>query len=200
MNELTRIKALTQRIKLLERELEVEFAKRRAGLRFGIERGRAVFEGEILRRHRELKVNLFSYLAKAKPLVVCTAPVIYALIVPLVLLDIGISLYQALCFPVYGIPKVKRGDYFAFDRAHLAYLNSVQKFNCAYCSYANGLIGYVREIGGRTEQYWCPIKHARRVMGAHEQYAEFADFGDPDMFKKILNESAEEQQKISGKI
>lgn len=180
----TPIESLTRKIKSLERELEAEFAKRRAGLRFGIERGKAVFEEEILRRHRELRVGLFRYVIKAKPQVALTAPIIYALIIPLVLLDLFVSVYQALCFPAYGIPKVKRSDYFIFDREHLAYLNILQKLNCAYCSYANGLIGYVREIGGRTEAHWCPIKHARRVIGAHEHYAAFADFGDADAFKK----------------
>jgi hypothetical protein len=98
--------------------------------------------------------------------VVLTAPVIYAVIVPLVLLDLFVTIYQRVCFPVYGIPKVNRGDYLIFDRHHLAYLNALEKLNCAYCSYANGLIAYVREIAGRTEQYWCPIKHARRDWGS----------------------------------
>ena len=87
-------------------------------------------------------------------------------------------MYQAVCFPVYGIPKVARKDYLIFDRRYLAYLNGLEKFNCAYCSYANGLIGYVREIASRTEAYWCPIKHARRVVNAHPRYSSFADFGD----------------------
>lgn len=183
--EPAQITSLIQKIKVLEQELEVQFAARRAGLRFGIEKGRAVFEAEVLRRHRELKVSLFAYITNAKPLIIVTAPIIYALIIPFVLLDVCVSLYQALCFPAYGIPKVKRSDYFIFDRTHLAYLNILQKFNCAYCSYANGLIGYVREIGGRTEQYWCPIKHARRVIAAHEQYVAFADYGDAETFKEI---------------
>jgi hypothetical protein len=34
-------------------------------------------------------------------------------------------------------------------------------------AYANGVFAYVREVGSRTEQYWCPIKHARRVLGVH---------------------------------
>jgi rRNA processing protein Gar1 len=79
---------------------------------------------------------------------------------------------------------VRRRDYLVFDRRHLGYLNALEKFNCAYCSYGNGLIGYVREIIGRTEQYWCPIKHARRVIGAHAQYAQFDDYGDADAFRK----------------
>jgi hypothetical protein len=36
----------------------------------------------------------------------------------------------------------------------------------------------------RTEQYWCPIKHARRVIGAHVQYAEFDDYGDAEAYRK----------------
>jgi hypothetical protein len=160
-----KIAALAAKIQILEAELEAELAQRRAELSVGLERGRAFFEEEVLRRHRELRTRLSTYLLNARPLVVLTAPVIYVVIVPLVLLDLFVTIYQRVCFPVYGIPKVNRGDYLIFDRHHLAYLNALEKLNCAYCSYANGLIAYVREIAGRTEQYWCPIKHARRVIG-----------------------------------
>ena len=109
------------------------------------------------------------------------------LIVPLVLLDLFVSLYQALCFPAYGIEKVRRRDYLVFDRHHLAYLNLLQKLNCAYCSYANGLLAYVGEIAARTEQYWCPIKHARRLVGMHARSAHFSDFGDAEAFQRDLD-------------
>lgn len=178
------IAKLMEQIRALEGELEAEFAKRRAELRFGLERGRVVFEEEVLRRHRELRTRLLKYILNAHPLVVLTAPIIYSLIVPLLLLDLSVSVYQALCFPAYGIEKVRRKDYFVFDRHHLAYLNVLEKLNCAYCSYANGLIAFAREIAARTEQYWCPIKHARRVIGAHEHYLEFVDYGDADAFRK----------------
>ncbi len=56
------------------------------------------FEEEILRRHRELRTRLSTYLLNARPLVVLTAPVIYALIVPLVLLDLFVSIYQRSLF------------------------------------------------------------------------------------------------------
>ncbi|KAB2919810.1 MAG: hypothetical protein F9K29_04265 [Hyphomicrobiaceae bacterium] len=184
---------LVAKIRSLEAELDAEIAKRRAELRFGIERGRAVFEQEILRRHRELRTSLARYLLNARPLVVLTAPVIYALIVPLLLLDLGVTIYQAVCFPAYGIPKVQRRDYLVFDRHHLQYLNALEKLNCAYCSYANGLIAYVREIASRTEQHWCPIKHARRAIAAHPRYAEFADYGDADGYRKKLAELSGKQ-------
>ncbi len=178
------IAGLMAKIAELEAELEAEIAKRNAGLRFGLEQGKAIFEEDVLRRHRELKIGLSSYVLKAPPLVVLTAPFIYALIVPFVLLDLFVTVYQSVCFPVYGIEKVKRGDYLLFDRRYLAYLNPLEKLNCAYCSYGNGLIAWVGEISSRTEQFWCPIKHARRLIGAHRRYAAFADYGDAEAFRK----------------
>jgi hypothetical protein len=187
---------LVARIAALEVELEAEIAKRRAELRFGLERGRVVFEEEVLRRHRELKTGLFRYILNAHLLIVLTAPVIYGLIVPLLLLDLSVTIYQAVCFPAYGIEKARRKDYFIFDRHHLAYLNALEKLNCAYCSYANGLMAYVREIAGRTEQYWCPIKHARRAIAAHELYRNFADYGDADAYRaRLAVSSTSEGQK-----
>jgi hypothetical protein len=180
------IVALIDRINSLQAELEAELAKRRAELLIGLEHGRIIFGQELLRRHRELRVKLSSYLLNARPLVVLTAPVIYSLIVPFVILDLFMTTYQVMCFPVYGIQRVRRSDYIVFDRGHLAYLNAIEKLNCAYCSYANGLIAYVREIASRTEEYWCPIKHATRVMGTHARYSGFEDYGDAEAYRAQL--------------
>jgi hypothetical protein len=177
------IAALVERIRLLEGELEAELAKRSAGLRIRFEQGRIVFEHELVARHRALKVRLSSYLLNARPLVVLTAPIIYSLIVPFALLDLFITIYQVTCFPVYGIPRVRRRDYIVFDRGHLAYLNAIERLNCEYCSYASGLIAYVREIASRTEQYWCPIKHATRIIGTHARYSGFEDYGDAEGYR-----------------
>ena len=186
---------LAQKIRALEGELEVQMALARAELGVRIEDGKVEFQEAVLRRHRELKTRLLHYVAGARPLILITAPVIYALIIPLLLLDIFITIYQTICFPVYGIPKVSRKDYLIFDRRFLAYLNVVEKFNCAYCSYANGLIGYVREIASRTEQFWCPIKHARKVVGAHPRYSSFADFGDAQGYKDEVAALAEQARR-----
>jgi hypothetical protein len=179
---------LTARIHVLESELEAELAKKRAELRIGLEHGRIAFEEELLRRHRELRQKLLPYMFGADPLVMLTAPVIYAGIIPFVLLDIFVTIFQAVCFPIYGIAKIKRSDYLVFDRHHLAYLNALEKLNCAYCSYANGVIAFTREIASRTEQYWCPIKHARRLVGAHARYALFDDYGDGENYQARLAE------------
>jgi hypothetical protein len=106
--------------------------------------------------------------------------------VPIALLDVWISLYQAICFRAYGIVPVQRSKYIVFDRHQLAYLNSIEKLNCMYCSYANGVFAYVREIAGRTEQYWCPIRHAKRVRAPHLQYHHFIDYGDAEGYRKRL--------------
>ena len=174
------------RIHELELELEAEFAKKRAGFRFGMERGRVLFDQEVIRRHIELRKALIPYLLSARFWVVVTAPVIYSLIVAFVVLDLWVSLYQAICFRVYGIPQVRRRDYLVFDRKSLAYLNAMEKLNCAYCSYANGVIAYVREVAARTEQYWFPIKQARRVIGTHARYAGFSEYGDAEHYRERL--------------
>jgi hypothetical protein len=193
------VATLMDKIRLLESELDAELARRRAQLNFGIERGRVIFDEEVLRRHREMKIGLWRYIRNARPLVVVTAPFIYAVIIPLVLLDLFVTVYQALCFPAYGIAKVKRGDYLVFDRHHLAYLNALEKLNCAYCSYANGLIAYVAEIASRTEEYWCPIKHARRLQGVHARYRDFVDFGDAEAYATNLEELRRKAQLPPGR-
>lgn len=127
-----------------------------------------------------------------------TAPVIYSCIVPFVLLDIWVSVYQWVCFPVYGIAKVRCSDYIAIDRWKLGYLNLIEKANCDYCSYANGLIAYVREIASRTEQYWCPIRHARAIKGPHQRYRMFVDYGDARGYQRqqpVLRQELHEEKK-----
>ena len=193
----TQLDTLMEKMRGVEAEIEVELAKRREELRFHFEKRRIVFEQEVARLHKELKTRLSRYIIEANPLTVLTAPVIYSLIVPIALLDLSVMAYQAICFPVYRIPKVRRRDYLVFDRHHLAYLNAIEKFNCAYCSYANGAIAFMREVASRTEVYWCPIKHARRVLGPHPHYQGFADFGDAEGYRTKIRQ-LEEGVKIEG--
>jgi hypothetical protein len=118
------------------------------------------------------------------------------MVLPMLLLDVAISVYQWICFPLYRIPIVRRRDCWVFDRTHLAYLNLLEKINCAYCSYGNGLAAYFTEIAGRTEQYWCPIKHARRVLHAHPHYNRFLDYGDAESYKRELKALRDQLQQL----
>lgn len=113
-----------------------------------------------------------------------TAPVVYSLLFPLAVLDVWVSVYQLVCFPVYGIPRVGRRAHIAMDRETLPYLNAIERIHCTFCSYANGVISYVREVAALTEQYWCPIKHARNMPAPHSQYASFVDFGDAEGYRR----------------
>ena len=142
-----------------------------------------------MRRLEERRIHLMKYILGAPVLYVLTAPLIYSLILPFAVVDLWVSLYQAVCFRVYGVPQVPRGRYMIFDRTGLPYLNAVEKLNCAYCSYVNGVIAYVREVAACTEQYWCPIKHTRRLMGAHGRYAGFDAFGDGEAYHEGLEAS-----------
>lgn len=183
---------LTRRIHDLREALDAEIDEKRREYRYRLTRRRVVFEKDVIARHRAARERLTSFLARTRITVVVTAPFIYALILPLAALDLFVSLYQAVCFPVYGIPKVRRREYIVIDRQHLAYLNGLQKLNCIYCGYANGLLGWVREIAARTEAYWCPIKHSRRISEPHLLYPGFADFGDERAFQKHVEDQRKE--------
>lgn len=148
--------------------------------------GKVWFSDEIKREHRKLKTSLVRYVLHSRVMAILTAPFIYAVIIPFVLLDLFVSVYQAVCFPVYGIPKARRRDYIAIDRNKLRYLNALEGFNCLYCSYGNGVLAYAVEIAGRTEQHWCPIKHARRVQNVHDRYAHFLPYGDAAAYRKEI--------------
>lgn len=180
------INDLLDKIMVLEGELNRALSARAEAIKHDLKEERVRFEDEILRRHQEMRISMTAYLKSAHPLSVITAPIIYSLIIPLVILDAFLLVYQAICFPAYGIAKIRRSDYIVFDRAYLDYLNPIEKLNCAYCSYANGLIAYAREIAGRTEAYWCPIKHARRFLGAHPYYNDFSEYGDSEAYHKRL--------------
>ena len=186
----TKISGIASRIADLERELEREVEqdidKTRRKFQYSIEKGKITFELAACALHKKLRQGVVAFLWEAPVASLLVAPVVYSLIVPFVLLDCWLWLYQAVCFPVYGIAKVDRSRYVLLDRGHLQYLNGIERLNCDYCGYANGLIAYVREIASRTEQYFCPIKHAHRWSGPHSRYREFLDFGDADAYKKEL--------------
>lgn len=180
---MSRIDELIVQIRVLEDDMQVEYDKRRDDFDFVVGQRRVHFSEQVALLQRESKTRLLGYVAGASLLMWVTAPFIYAGIVPMLLLDAFLLAYQAVCFPVYGIAKVKRSDYLVLDRLDLPYLNALEKLNCGYCGYGNGLAAYYREISARTEQYWCPIKHARRIIAAHDRYPGFLEYGDAESYQ-----------------
>ncbi len=178
---------LTKRIKTLEKELEAAREEMERTFQFRWFRGEVQFEAAVLAEHRSLKSSLGRYVLDSRFLAILTAPVIYCGVVPFFLLDLFLGVYQAICFPVYGIPIAKRADYVIFDRGGLKYLNFVERINCRYCSYGNGVLAWGREIAGRTEQHWCPIKHARRLRELHSRYAHFLEYGNAGQYREKID-------------
>lgn len=173
-----RIQQLLTEIATLDEELRAALHDHEVDVSYRIHGKRIEFERSVREKHRALKRGIVHWLLVDRPLNVVTAPVIYCLIVPLLILDAFVTVYQALCFPVYRIAKVRRGRYVSTDRRQLEYLNGIERFHCLYCAYANGLLAYATEIAARTEQYFCPIKHGGRMLGRHVRYKRFLDYGD----------------------
>ena len=141
-----------------------------------------------VRAQAESHAPLWKYLKNARWQVVASSPFIYLCLIPFLLLDLFMSIYQSVCFPIYDIPKVHRNEFMIFDRARLPYLNALERLNCVYCSYANGVIAYTAEIAGRTEQHWCPIRHSETPPILHSRYRNFLPYGDSQAYRNRVED------------
>jgi hypothetical protein len=135
-----RITELLGRLEGLEHELEVELENARILRGFQVAGKSVRFDTDALREHRTWRVDLIPFLRGTTRASLLTAPLIYSVIVPLVLLDEWFTAYQQIYFRVFRITLVPRSEYIVFDRQHLAYLNELEAFNCVYCGDANGVI------------------------------------------------------------
>lgn len=174
----SRLHTLVAKLKELERELAQEIQKKEEEFYYKILGRKVTFEEWVTHEQKALVQKIIPFLRGSSWPVILSAPVIWAVLPAALCFDLMLSIFQSVCFPIYGIPKVRRDGYFLHDRRALPYLNIIEKVNCEYCSYVNGLIGYAQEIAGRTEQYWCPIKHARKMTTLHRRYIAFLDYGD----------------------
>jgi hypothetical protein len=192
---MTTIDDLIEQARGLEDEVAAEFDRRRSDFGSVIDERRLHLSESVAALQRRPSVSAARYVLGSAALSVIAAPILYAGVIPLALLDAFATVYQAICFPLYGIPKVKRSDYLVLDRGDLPYLNTLEKLACVYCGYANGLAAYFREVAGRTEQYWCPIKHARRVVASHSRYPTFFEYGDAESYRLGLERLRESMKR-----
>lgn len=182
------IRQILDQISELENELQKTIEQQECRLSYQINNKRIVFEHSIEAAHQRVKVGVFRWFMTVRPQNFLTMPIIYGMIVPLAIFDLCITFYQHTCFPIYGIPRVRRSDYIVMDHQHLEYLNIIEKADCMYCSYGNGMLAYALEITARTEQYFCPIKHAKKVLGTHARYRRFLEYGEADEFHNKIEE------------
>lgn len=192
------LQELLAKIKQLEQELLVELQKKETEYYYEILDKKVHFQHEIKDQNKRLIKTIRRYLGDASLRNILTIPVIWACLFPALFMDLVVSTFQMICFPVYSIPKVQRSDYIIIDRQYLSYLNLIEKINCCYCGYFTGLIGYVQEISARTEQYWCPIKHAHRVKMAHSRYKNYLDYGDGERFRAKNHEIRNDFNDLEG--
>lgn len=183
-----RIKDLLTQISEMEDKIENIVSERQEQFLYFYEDGKVKFKDGVEDAHKRLRKTLFRFFLDSKLRNMLSAPFIYSMIFPFLILDLSITLYQVICFSLYRIKKVKRSQYIIIDRHKLQHLNSIERFNCLFCEYGNGVIAYAREVAARTEQYWCPIKHARKVIGRHSRYNDFLDYGDAVNYHEQLME------------
>jgi hypothetical protein len=176
-----------KKIRQLEREIEKEFSLISQELIQNFKLQKVKFQKSIKEQQKKYKLNLIKYLFGAKLRHFLLAPFIYSMIMPILFIDISIFLYQHIVFRFLSIPIVKRNDYFIIDRHHLAYLNVLEKFNCVYCGYGNAVAAYTKEAIARTEQYWCPIKHASHIKDPHSRYYKFVDYGNGKAYRDNID-------------
>lgn len=181
-----RLEALIEEVRKLEKEMVGDARTKEAQFCYSIHERTVEFTGAAKARHLKQRLGIPEYILHSRFLVLATAPVIWLCAIPIALADLIGTLYQAVCFPIYGIPKARRGDYLQFDRHYLGYLNFFEKVNCEYCAYVNGILGYFTEIAARTAQHWCPIKHAGCVKCEHSRYKKFIEYGDAEKYREQL--------------
>lgn len=182
----SKITTLVDKIARLEQELLEEIKEQQEEFQYRLEGSRVKFEKSVEDAHRQFKTAILPWLRASTLRSILSVPFIYSMVIPLAFLDLTITMYQHICFRLYRISRVDRSRYIVMDRHQLQYLNGIEKFNCVYCGYGNGVIAYAREVVARTEQYWCPIKHARKVLGSHRRYSKFVAFGDAENYKPEL--------------
>jgi len=183
-----RLDTLLGQVRQLEKEMVGEARKKELEFCYKVHEKTVRFADAVKPRHERLRLGLPDYILHSRFLVLLSSPVIWLCVVPIAFADLVGSFYQAICFPIYGIPKVRRTEYLTFDRHHLSYLNFFEKVNCEYCAYVNGILAYFTEIAARTEQHWCPIKHAGCAKCAHSRYKKFVDYGDAEKYRQKVEE------------
>ncbi len=190
-----RIEEMMQDIETMKARLREEIAKEEKKIAYTIKNGSVVFEEALLQRQRQQMKQLGAWFREIPFIQLLTAPVIYGMMIPAVILDLSLWIYKIIVGKVFNIKFAERKDYIVFDRHYLGYLNIIEKINCVYCSYFNGLMNYAVAIAGRTELYFCPIKHAKKVAYEHPFSYRFFSYADGESYQERLKRLREETAK-----
>ena len=160
------IKDILEKINKLNRQLSEKYNQLAEKYGFSSAGRRIVFLQEFRKRNKKFKIPTWKYVIPQNIRHLLSMPFIYMMIVPVVILDIFVTIYHLVAFSLYHIPKI----------------------HCLYCTYVNGIFAYAVEVGARTERYWCPVKAAHKPKFHHDWYSEFADYGNPEEWKEKFND------------
>jgi len=191
----SKIKEILEEIEVMKLKLSEEIAKQEKHIFFEIQNGYVRFEKDVFEKQKENMKNLLVWFREIPLLHLFTSPIIYAMVIPAILLDIILFIYQQVVFRIYKFRLIKRSEYIIYDHQYLGYLNPIEKIHCIYCSYFNGLMQYASAIASRTEFYFCPIKHAKKVAYEHDYYAMYFEYGDGDEYQTKLKELRDRSKK-----
>lgn len=190
-----KIREIVEEIEAKKLKLAQEIAKQESHISYEIQNGYVKFEKEVLAKQKKNMKNLVTWFREVPFLHFLAAPIIYGMLIPTMIFDGLLFVYQHVVFRIFKFKFIKRSDYVLFDHHYLGYLNPIEKLNCLYCSYVNGLMLYASAIAGRTEFYFCPIKHAKKVAYEHSFYDKFLAYGDEEEYQKKLKELRQNSQK-----
>lgn len=104
------LEVLLGQIKDIELEVQNEIEKKEKLFGYQIKKGKAHFTAKVRAQHKLLATTLYKYLRHSKLFSVLTAPVIWFCVIPVLLMHLVAKVYQSICFPIYGIPKVNPKD------------------------------------------------------------------------------------------
>ncbi len=183
-----RIREIIKEIDEMKLKLAEEIDKQESHISYQVKNGYVTFGQEVLAKQRENMKSLLTWFREVPLLHLLSSPIIYAMVIPAVVLDIILFVFQQVIFRIYKFELIKRSDYMHFDHRYLGYLNPIEKLNCLYCSYFNGLMLYASAVAGRTELFFCPIKHAKKIVAQHKYYEVFLSYGDEEDYQKKLKE------------
>ena len=193
----SKINDILSEIDKKKQELKQEYLKIKEKYGFIIKWHKIIFNSESKKENIRQRKPILETIFTAQIREIISIPFIYSVFFPAIFLDFILFIYQQTAFRLYRIPLVKRSNYIIYDRSELDYLNGIQKINCIYCSYVNWLFWYAVEIWGRTERYWCPIKHARKNPWWHDWEKHFADYWDAKWFKQVFTQIEDKVENLN---
>jgi hypothetical protein len=118
------IRDLLSRMKELDEQLQDALHKQPTEVLYQITGQKVRFKKTVREGHRKLKMNLFRWFWGSQLRNVLSAPFIYGIFLPFALLDLCLLVYQAACFPLYGIAKVPRSRYIVAWPISIVWRNS----------------------------------------------------------------------------